>query len=403
MIQFVNTGLDDMVLKSLNAVTPDEDLCKAMNKQGMVQKEVQVRGKNGTFTRKQWVRASDVQSNSDKPSVKQNSEEKKPKLSDVQGYGFDPATATGDPTYLKIGDKGFYKIGKNKWQYSSSQSHVLGGTYTDAQISDMISSSSEEVKVWESNKKNGDTTIEQKTDSKSSQSSNLGKTFKLKAGSSKLSVTVVTKEQLSDGQKEHGPVGIVKLDDGKIYDYYNVGYVLDSDAKLVVNDSYTQGQSNSIPSGEVQFDLSSDEKKKKFSSRLNQEYRIVNHSNSNLPDHALKSVKSELNAMIKIAKDAGYSINYNKDCELVAKKSATQSDKTVTSQNDSSTTSTSSISFDLPSGKNTKQAVTDLLASHSKSDIMSAAKSAGITWKENAHEGINWMRASMAIQKYMSK
>lgn len=387
-----------------------DKLLKSIDKTKLVQVQVTVKGKNGTFTRKQWKRASDVQSNSDKPSVKQNSEEKKPKLSDVQGYGFDPATATGDPTYLKIGDKGYYKIGKNKWQYSSSQSHVLGGTYTDAQISDMISSSSEEVKVWESNKKNGDTTIEQKTDSKSSQSSNLGKTFKLKAGSSKLSVTVVTKEQLSDGQKEHGPVGIVKLDDGKIYDYYNVGYVLDSDAKLVVNDSYTQGQSNSIPSGEVQFDLSSDEKKKKFSSRLNQEYRIVNHSNSNLPDHALKSVKSELNAMIKIAKDAGYSINYNKDCELVAKKSATQGkdasvkfDKTATNQNNSSTTSTSSISFDLPSGKNTKQAVTDLLASHSKSDIMSAAKSAGITWKENAHEGINWMRASMAIQKYMSK
>lgn len=87
--------------------------------------------------------------------------------------------------------------------------------------------------------------------------------------------------------------------------------------------------------------------------------------------------------------------------ELGKRQRKDDSGKDNVKQKDSSTTS--SISFDLPSGKNTKQAVTDLLASHSRSDIMSAAKSAGITWKENAHEGINWMRASMAIQKYMSK
>lgn len=72
MIQFVNTGLDEMVLKSLNAVTPDEDLCKAMNRQGMVQKEVQVKGKTGTFTRKQWVRASDVQNSNQSQSHSKN-------------------------------------------------------------------------------------------------------------------------------------------------------------------------------------------------------------------------------------------------------------------------------------------------------------------------------------------
>jgi hypothetical protein len=51
--------------------------------------------------------------------------------------------------------------------------------------------------------------------------------------------------------------------------------------------------------------------------------------------------------------------------------------------------------FDLP---NTKDGLKKLLASGvSRNDIMSAAKEAGITWKENGHEGINWMRASMAL------
>lgn len=59
MISFVNTGLDDRILKSMPVEEVSEDLEKAMNKQGMVQKEVQVKGKNGTFTRKQWVRASE--------------------------------------------------------------------------------------------------------------------------------------------------------------------------------------------------------------------------------------------------------------------------------------------------------------------------------------------------------
>lgn len=60
MINFVNKGTDEAILKSLPTENCDDDLVKAMNKQGMVQKEVQVRGKNGTFTRKQWVRASEA-------------------------------------------------------------------------------------------------------------------------------------------------------------------------------------------------------------------------------------------------------------------------------------------------------------------------------------------------------
>lgn len=57
---FVNTGLDDAILKSIAGENPNEELVKALNKEGLVQKEIQVRGKSGKmYTRKQWVRAGE--------------------------------------------------------------------------------------------------------------------------------------------------------------------------------------------------------------------------------------------------------------------------------------------------------------------------------------------------------
>lgn len=61
MINFVNNGTDEAILKSLPIDGASDDLIKAMSKQGLVQKEVQVKGKNGqVFMRKQWVRAGEA-------------------------------------------------------------------------------------------------------------------------------------------------------------------------------------------------------------------------------------------------------------------------------------------------------------------------------------------------------
>ena len=72
---FKETGLDTQVLENMNAVTPSEDLSKALKKEGLVQKDVTVQGKNGTYTRKQWVRASEAASE-DQKSAKQQEEPK---------------------------------------------------------------------------------------------------------------------------------------------------------------------------------------------------------------------------------------------------------------------------------------------------------------------------------------
>lgn len=68
MFNFVNAGTDDRVLKSMNAETPSEELSKAMNKMGLVQRDIQVRGKHGSYTRKQWVKANEAE-----PSVSSSS------------------------------------------------------------------------------------------------------------------------------------------------------------------------------------------------------------------------------------------------------------------------------------------------------------------------------------------
>lgn len=61
-LNIIDTGCDDYTLKSmvgLPTINQDE-LHKAMDRSGLVQKEITVQGKHGTFTRKQWVRASEA-------------------------------------------------------------------------------------------------------------------------------------------------------------------------------------------------------------------------------------------------------------------------------------------------------------------------------------------------------
>lgn len=76
-------------------------------------------------------------------------------------------------------------------------------------------------------------------------------------------------------------------------------------------------------------------------------------------------------------------------------------DDKQTKQLDSSQSSL--ITFFQTKSSNPKQDVAKMLVNgHKREDIMAEAKKAGVTWKESDKEGINWMRASMAIQKHIS-
>lgn len=55
---------------------------------------------------------------------------------------------------------------------------------------------------------------------------------------------------------------------------------------------------------------------------------------------------------------------------------------------------------DKPAG-NSKQRLAQMLGSHSRDEVMDFAKKNGVQWAEHSHVGINWMRASIAIQKHI--
>lgn len=79
-ILFKQGNTDDRILKSMaediDHKYNSEELSKAMNRAGLVQKEVQVRGKNGQIhTRKQWVKASEDQPSTKQPKAQEDTKE----------------------------------------------------------------------------------------------------------------------------------------------------------------------------------------------------------------------------------------------------------------------------------------------------------------------------------------
>ena len=70
----------------------------------------------------------------------------------------------------------------------------------------------------------------------------------------------------------------------------------------------------------------------------------------------------------------------------------TSSDRVIANQNKG--TDTPSVSQ-----LDSKKRLAEILSQHSRNSIMEFAKKNGVQWKENSHEAINWMRASMAIQE----
>lgn len=118
MINFVNCGTDEAILKSLPIDGASDDLIKAMGKQGLVQKEVQVRGKNGKmFTRKQWVKAGEVQSTGKSTS-------KSPKVD--EGYKFKVEDFENEDDYICSPKDAFDKAKDIAKKYGSGKVEKLG-------------------------------------------------------------------------------------------------------------------------------------------------------------------------------------------------------------------------------------------------------------------------------------
>lgn len=223
MINFVNTGLDDQILKSMPTEDISEDLEKAMNKQGMVQKEVQVKGKNGTFTRKQWVKASDVQPDDNQGKLEKVKENSSPSVSANKPKLDDPTVKT-KPENIKVGDYVKF-VGTGEYKGISSVVQITDIKQTRIPKTGQVLYSFNRSSKFRLSSMEGSASIEKYDLNDHSDSTpksdnisdpNMGKT--LNVGARKA--TVKSYDKLSITEKREGANTIVSIG-GKRYDYYS--------------------------------------------------------------------------------------------------------------------------------------------------------------------------------------
>lgn len=348
-----------------------------------------------------------------------SSKSDKPTISDIVSYGYDPATSTGDPTILKIGNQSFYKIGDNKWKSNYSNSHNLGGIYTDMQISEKVYKTSEKVEVNASKKNSWQTKIDKGsfTDAeKKALSYGIYEKHSCLLGKDGNYKTAKTWDE-ADYAVKHGWTNfgsITKIiSDGKLKESNDIS----KDFKTF--ESITGRESSSVPNGtQILYGRSANKDGNHSSEFVNADnvkkghVKVVEHLKSQgftvVSEHSYTPKSSYLQTT-PISTGMELTITHLKDdkgSDLYVKSrvggwSEKQFVSIITKEQGVNTNtvwdekSGSSTSFEIPK---TKDAIQKLVSSGvSKKDIMEQAKAYGVTWKHNDHEGINWMRCCMAM------
>lgn len=457
--EFIQGSSDENLLKSLPTEGISEDLIKAMNKAGLVQKEVQVRGKNGqTFTRKQWVKASDAQTQTAQPKQSSASgiteddikkEFKKTSVAVKDKWGDTIDTHTGYAgkngslcSIEKKGDKWVVNLGDTSRGFVAQTSKDtkeeayalmyknLGGTKKTVNSGDK--SSKDKIKPGDSLTINGKSVEVLKVNDK-------GYTVKNAEGIvSQVSKKAVNDEIAMNGkspskdyskttsEKESGTI------EGEAHNMM-VGYLKSrginpKDGAAVKNaakemaDQYTNkaNKKSAHPNdrahnqkladafNKIAGSQSSSDKNKQSDESSNQNTAILvdggsitHYPNGVTPTfHGGKSYK--YSAHVNGSTGADKYFNTEAEAKAYIK------NQTKTASNNNAKTSKSSMIEDYFAGDHShedgKKALAMLLGKgYTRQDIMSQAETSGITWKKNDHEGINWMRASMAIQKAWKK
>lgn len=336
--QFIDTGADSATVNYMKkSIAREEDLQKAMNRAGLVQKEVQVKGKNGQmFTRKQWVKASDAQASTGKQSA--NSKDDIDKKISVST---DDVSKKVDDL-VKQYSKADYDIQAAKFNHDANAETRARSRRTEAQkkLKELgyKPQKSKDVKGLFTAQKIEDSATNQKStkvDDKSSSGKFKPSDFQFRSGGQDVAdfVNSIDKEF---GVKKHtnGSVGFgtLSLENGASV---NFGYD-DTGA-----------------------------------------YATWNGSN-------FRDVKSLKSAMSGQKSDQG---KMNHQTGIRDKKAPTMIEDYFAGNH---------------SHDDGKKALAGLLGKgYSREDIMEQAEKSGVTWKKNDHAGINWMRASMAIQKHL--
>ena len=445
--EFIQGSSDENLLKSLPTEGISEDLIKAMNKAGLVQKEVQVRGKNGqTFTRKQWVKASDAQTQTAQPKQSSASgiteddikkEFKKTSVAVKDKWGDTIDTHTGYAgkngslcSIEKKGDKWVVNLGDTSRGFVAQTSKDtkeeayalmyknLGGTKKTVNSGDK--SSKDKIKPGDSLTINGKSVEVLKVNDK-------GYTVKNAEGI----VSQVSKKAVEDGVATHTSktASLQNHFTGKSKDELwsnlkSAGYEVDGADKSSPQDKitlykdkqeftatfnkYSDGGVEVLNIKPVQSSTTSDKKP-------SQSYTNTGELHYN--GYTISKVVRHGTHMYKVKGMKPLFGSQKQAKEFIDRQLSDQNASSNTTAQDKGKINHTTGVHDKPktsmleeyfagnhNHSDAKSAITALLGKgYTRQDIMSQAETSGITWKKNDHGGINWMRASMAIQKAWKK
>lgn len=465
--QFINTGADNATVNDMKkSIAREEDLVKAMNKAGLVQKEIQVRGKNGqTFTRKQWVKASDAQDTGNAGNISSSS------IKDVK-VGDTLTINSQSVKVLKVNDSNYLVKDKD-----GIVSHVSKKVVNDEIAKKTVNTSQ--------NSTTDD--VSKKVDDKSSSGKFKPSNFQFRSGGQNVAdfVNSIDKE-LGVIKHSNGNVGFgtLNLKNGSNVDfgYDNTGayatwngikYRDAKELKVAMNgkspskdyskttsekESGTiEGEAHNMMVGYLKSrginpkdgaavknaakemaDQYTNKANKKsahpndraHNQKLADAFNKIAGSQSSSDKNKQSDESSNQNTAILVdggsithypngvtpvfhgGKSYKYSAHVNgstgadKYFNTEAEAKAYIKNQTKTASNNNAKTSKSSMIEDYfaegHSHEDGKKALAMLLGKgYTREDIMAQAEKLGVTWKKNDHAGINWMRASMAIQKHL--
>ena len=362
------------------------DLNKSLDKTRLVQVQRTVQGKNGQYTRMQWVKPSDVK-DTDKvvggaatagatvtdKVVGKTWSDTKTELGKM-GYKVD-STFSSTPPQPKE-KLILYKDGK---EYEAEVTKYHNGDY------EILESSIKEVKKADATKKD---------------ESDKPKLTDTTIPTNPSDIKVGDYIYYEDNEGAGGIKGVTQVKEIKTVVIPKTGktmYVFNEHGR---HDrvSCLEGKTvKKYDTNSKQGDESSDQGKTK--------QQDTDNKSGKFSMSEFNKMKSDRTKAIQYLKDNGISwketdnegINWMRACMAASRaenpaQGVTKKDSVKSSDSKSS----------RRGSEESKKAVKNLLSVYNgdRAKLMGAAKAAGVTWKETDNEGINWMRASLAIQKH---
>lgn len=391
---FIDTGADEAILNSLPTQNISDDLVKAMNREGLVQKEVTVQGKNGeTFTRKQWVRASEAKTdtNTSQPTMTEKEFYKKYPNGGMQDpveclkHNGSNATWHGEklqnPSVMKRAKEEYAQFKKDKAALEAGKS-----------------------KTTSDDKKPTGTNIIDKKNGTVKHSDSAGNDFKTYTDKQSGTVNMVGKFD-SDSKK--------KIIEGM----QKKGYEIDKEHTGKLPDGNEQ-----VSFKKKSDDEPIDEKNMKMMDKIKKETKFTSHGKLlEALDVAINSDDDKINYEVESAtvlsvedykgngpKGTGTvdrvrikaevtakDNNNNKITKVLTISTKRNSQDNEPQQNKSDKSSQKANYF--KAAQATKDKVNQMSTDMGNDKLLEYAKQNGVSWKEHDHKGINIMRMKMAL------